>query len=190
MIDLNQVSLTLRNCTARSLVLLDEFGKGTIVSGSYPCVLIPVLNPLGFPWAWIEADALRPLLSSLGYLRDLLPCTSSTFRDADGAGLFCGIIKHLLARGTHCPKVMTTTHFHEVFQTDMLDPTSLSIALVHMQVVLASSTLESSISDRDLEDRTMETEEDHIDQRTFECGPQGITYLYQYIPSALSIRIG
>ncbi|KAI0087825.1 muts domain V-domain-containing protein [Irpex rosettiformis] len=30
MIDLNQVSLALRNCTSRSLVLLDEFGKGTI----------------------------------------------------------------------------------------------------------------------------------------------------------------
>jgi DNA mismatch repair protein MSH5 len=34
MIDLNQVSLALRNATARSLVLLDEFGKGTIPSGS------------------------------------------------------------------------------------------------------------------------------------------------------------
>lgn len=30
MIDLNQVSLALRNATARSLVLLDEFGKGTL----------------------------------------------------------------------------------------------------------------------------------------------------------------
>ncbi|TFK28044.1 hypothetical protein FA15DRAFT_107923 [Coprinopsis marcescibilis] len=30
MIDLNQVSLALRNCTARSLLLLDEFGKGTL----------------------------------------------------------------------------------------------------------------------------------------------------------------
>ncbi|KAJ7610685.1 DNA mismatch repair protein MutS [Mycena rosella] len=35
MIDLNQVSLALRNSTARSLVLLDEFGKGTLSTGSY-----------------------------------------------------------------------------------------------------------------------------------------------------------
>jgi hypothetical protein len=35
MIDLNQVSLALRNCTANSLILLDEFGKGTIPAGSF-----------------------------------------------------------------------------------------------------------------------------------------------------------
>ena len=34
MIDLNQVSLALRNSTARSLILLDEFGKGTLSAGS------------------------------------------------------------------------------------------------------------------------------------------------------------
>ncbi|CCM03560.1 uncharacterized protein FIBRA_05696 [Fibroporia radiculosa] len=35
MIDLNQVSLALRSATARSLILLDEFGKGTLSAGSY-----------------------------------------------------------------------------------------------------------------------------------------------------------
>lgn len=35
MIDLNQVSLALRNATSRSLVLLDEFGKGTVSSGMF-----------------------------------------------------------------------------------------------------------------------------------------------------------
>ncbi len=35
MIDLNQVSLALRNSTERSLILLDEFGKGTAAAGSY-----------------------------------------------------------------------------------------------------------------------------------------------------------
>jgi DNA mismatch repair protein MSH5 len=34
MIDLAQVSLALRNCSARSLILLDEFGKGTLSTGS------------------------------------------------------------------------------------------------------------------------------------------------------------
>ena len=41
MIDLNQVSLALRNSTARSLILLDEFGKGTAAAGSY---ISPNLN--------------------------------------------------------------------------------------------------------------------------------------------------
>jgi hypothetical protein len=34
MIDLNQVSFALRNATPRSLLLLDEFGKGTLASGT------------------------------------------------------------------------------------------------------------------------------------------------------------
>ena len=33
MIDLAQVAVALRNSTERSLVLLDEFGKGTLPSG-------------------------------------------------------------------------------------------------------------------------------------------------------------
>jgi len=34
MIDLNQVSFALRNCTEHSLIILDEFGKGTLSTGS------------------------------------------------------------------------------------------------------------------------------------------------------------
>lgn len=35
MIDLSQVSIALRNATARSLILLDEFGNGTTPAGYY-----------------------------------------------------------------------------------------------------------------------------------------------------------
>lgn len=35
MIDLNQVSLALRNMTPRSLLIIDEFGKGTLAAGSF-----------------------------------------------------------------------------------------------------------------------------------------------------------
>jgi hypothetical protein len=34
MIDLSQVSLALKNSTERSLVLIDEFGKGTLTEGT------------------------------------------------------------------------------------------------------------------------------------------------------------
>ena len=44
MIDLNQVSLALRNATARSLILLDEFGKGTAAAGS--CLSLNLLRRL------------------------------------------------------------------------------------------------------------------------------------------------
>jgi hypothetical protein len=44
MIDLNQVSLALRNATPRSLILLDEFGKGTAAAGS--CISLRLPNVL------------------------------------------------------------------------------------------------------------------------------------------------
>ncbi|KAF9019023.1 hypothetical protein BDZ89DRAFT_1103526 [Hymenopellis radicata] len=90
MIDLNQVSLALRNATARSLILLDEFGKGTL--------------------------------------------------STDGAGLLCGVLKHLLDRGPNCPKVVVATHFHDVFREELLDPESTPITFLHMQVMFTSST--------------------------------------------------
>ncbi|KAJ7675742.1 DNA mismatch repair protein MutS [Mycena polygramma] len=102
MIDLNQVSLALRNSTARSLVLLDEFGKGTLSTGSYTFSLSG--------------------LSSYG------------------AGLFCGVLKHLLNRGPDCPKVLVATHFHDVFREDLLDPDTVPITFLHMQVMFTSSS--------------------------------------------------
>jgi DNA mismatch repair protein MSH5 len=33
MIDLNQISFALRNATTRSVLILDEFGKGTLATG-------------------------------------------------------------------------------------------------------------------------------------------------------------
>ncbi|KAJ7016657.1 DNA mismatch repair protein MutS [Mycena alexandri] len=104
MIDLNQVSLALRNSTARSLILLDEFGKGTLSTGSYAFFL-----PGWFPLPY-------------------------------GAGLFCGVLKHLLNRGPNCPKVLAATHFHDVFREDLLDPDAVPITFLHMQVMFTSST--------------------------------------------------
>lgn len=42
---------------------------------------------------------------------------------------------HLLERGSHCPKVLVATHFHEVFSEDLLDVENLPITLSHMQVM-------------------------------------------------------
>ncbi|KAI0770485.1 DNA mismatch repair protein MutS [Fomes fomentarius] len=119
MIDLNQVSLALRNATARSLVLLDEFGKGTLPT--------------------------------------------------DGAGLFCGVLKDLLERGASCPKVIATTHFHDVFQNDLLSPYKLPITFVHMQILLESR------SDRSLSHNPDDDEDNSI----VVASGDRITYLYK-----------
>ncbi|KAF9163576.1 MutS protein msh5 [Actinomortierella ambigua] len=71
MADLSQVSHAIRMATRRSLVVLDEFGKGTATT--------------------------------------------------DGAGLFCGVIEHFagLTRDQR-PRVLATTHFHELFENQLM----------------------------------------------------------------------
>ena len=57
----------------------------------------------------------------------------------DGAGLFCGVIKHLINRGLACPKILAATHFHQV-AAEILRLSDKRVSFVHMQVVFSSST--------------------------------------------------
>ncbi|KAJ3525628.1 hypothetical protein NM688_g8376 [Phlebia brevispora] len=147
MIDLNQVSLALRNATARSLVLLDEFGKGTQASGAPPpsCVY---------------------------------HCGLKLARLPDGAGLFCGLLTHLLARGAACPKVLAATHFHEVFRDDILKPIGLPVTFVHMQVLLASGQGKLLGRGAEAQDDDDDVDEDETEQNRIRPGER-ITYLYR-----------
>ncbi|KAG2129489.1 DNA mismatch repair protein MutS [Suillus clintonianus] len=133
MIDLNQVSLALRNCTANSLILLDEFGKGTI--------------------------------------------------PADGTGLFCGVIKHLLNRGSQCPKVLAATHFHQVFQKDMLDPHKFPITFLHMQVLFTSSKGNLlNPGDMSISGDSESTYHERPEPTSVVAPGEKITYLYRVSP--------
>ncbi|KIK45627.1 hypothetical protein CY34DRAFT_22463 [Suillus luteus UH-Slu-Lm8-n1] len=132
MIDLNQVSLALRNCTANSLILLDEFGKGTI--------------------------------------------------PADGTGLFCGVIKHLLNRGSQCPKVLAATHFHEIFQKDMLDPHKFPITFLHMQVLFTSSKGSLNPGDMSVSGDSDSTNHERVEPTSVVAPGEKITYLYRVSP--------
>ncbi|KAI6147241.1 muts domain V-domain-containing protein [Pisolithus tinctorius] len=129
MIDLSQVSLALRNCTSRSLILLDEFGKGTI--------------------------------------------------STDGAGLFCGVVKHLLNRGTDCPMVLAATHFHEVFRKGLLNPDTVPITFLHMQVLFTASNGDLLSTDGLTNPDVVVDSETH--SRASVPGER-ITYLYRVAP--------
>ena len=59
---------------------------------------------------------------------------------SDGAALFVAVIHDLLERGLDCPKVLATTHFHEVFQDRLLDQT-LPIGYLHMRVIVNGEDL-------------------------------------------------
>ena len=140
MIDLNQVSLALRNATARSLILLDEFGKGTLAAG--------LLH-------WFPDHA--------HYLRKFV----------DGAALFAGVLKYLLSRGTDCPKVLTATHFHDLFHEELIMP-SPSLAFLHMEVILTAASGESLEIDTD-------ASSEQVAIRPWES----VTYLYRLLPHIL-----
>ncbi|PVI07070.1 hypothetical protein DM02DRAFT_649014 [Periconia macrospinosa] len=83
MIDLQQMSLALSLATRRSLLIIDEFGKGTDTS--------------------------------------------------DGAGLAAAIFKYLVDLGNQRMKVLAATHFHEIFENNLLPPSS-RLAFGHMEV--------------------------------------------------------
>lgn len=90
MSDLQQISLCLRQVTVRSLVLIDEFGKGTNENG---------LSNLDDP----QHES-----------REIAGLTH-----IDGIGLACGVLEHLLNLDDP-PKVIAATHFHEIFENDFL----------------------------------------------------------------------
>ncbi len=101
------------------------------------------------------------------------PCDSCL----DGAGLICGVLKHLLGRGSSCPKVIATTHFHDLFHNDMLSPYRLPISFVHMQVLFS---LDSGVLDP--REPTTSGEDDDDDFSDVRLGPgDKIVYLYKCV---------
>lgn len=76
----------------------------------------------------------------VGLYLEFTKITPTFLKISDGAGLFCGVLTHLLNRGRDCPKVLVASHFHEVFRKDLLDPHKFPITFVHMKVLFASST--------------------------------------------------
>ncbi|KAG7084341.1 MutS domain V [Colletotrichum scovillei] len=83
--DLRQVAFLLNRATRRTLVAIDEFGKGT------------------------AAD--------------------------DGAGLMTALIEHFSTLGLQSPKVLITTHYHEIFEGGFLQERP-GLSLAHMEVRL------------------------------------------------------
>ncbi|KAJ5491216.1 hypothetical protein N7539_002783 [Penicillium diatomitis] len=86
--DLQEISLCLKQATGQSLVLIDEFGKGT--------------------------------------------------NEADGIGLVCGVLEHLLELESR-PKVIAATHFHEIFENDFLSLRP-GLQLGHMEVKVSEES--------------------------------------------------
>lgn len=104
---------------------------------------------------------------------------------SDGAGLLCGVIRNLLARGSNCPKVLIATHFHDVFREELLDPESVPITFLHMQVMITArdGTILDSGSPSCLSSRPPSTRHSSSNRATTEEGLVGprenITYLYR-----------
>ena len=84
MIDLQQISCALKAFTHRSLLVIDEFGKGT--------------------------------------------------DSCDGAGLCAGVFQYLLTQGSLAPKVLASTHFHEMFEQGLICEQAPGLGLRQMEV--------------------------------------------------------
>jgi DNA mismatch repair protein MSH5 len=96
-IDLQQMSFALSQATSRSLLVIDEFGKGT--------------------------------------------------QPEDGAGLLCGSLEYLLNLGERCPKVIGSTHFHEIFEIGVLSShQKLGFGHMEVQVDTAAASVEDQLT--------------------------------------------
>ena len=105
-------------------------------------------------------------------------CWLRSHPTSDGAGLFCSVIQHLSARGTACPKVLAATHFHDVFTDDLLDPASMPITFLHMQILMTSSS-GHLISKGPSADADSEVEEEVAEDKQCVAPGERITYLYR-----------
>lgn len=126
-------------------------------------------------WSSWTNSAKEPCLQVRSLITDTR-ISSHVANGLDGAGLFCGVLKDLLERGASCPKVIATTHFHDVFQNDLLSPYKLPITFVHMQILLESR------SDRSLSHNPDDDEDNSI----IVTSGDRITYLYKCVPSLTS----
>ncbi|KAF8320828.1 P-loop containing nucleoside triphosphate hydrolase protein [Clavulina sp. PMI_390] len=150
MIDLNQVSLALRNATPRSLVLLDEFGNGTTPTGSVlvtsifvDCVPLPARASFLTVWQ----SATHPPIPVPRHL--VHPCTAAylvsiRYTSSHGASIFYAAIQRLLSLGSESeshsltPKVLVATHFHEALSNNLLGPGSgWRVAYLHVEAMLS-----------------------------------------------------
>ena len=87
------------------------------------------------------------------------------------------MLKHLLGRGSSCPNVIATTHFHELFHNDLLSPYRLPINFVHMQIMLSSDKENEILDPR--EPTTSSEEDDDVSVR-LRPGDK-IVYLYKCV---------
>lgn len=105
---------------------------------------------------------------------------------SDGAGLFCGVLKHLLDRGSNCPKVLAATHFHEVFRANLFDCESVPVTFLHMQVMftaingdISTDNDASAIRNR-IEHQSHKSQDWEENSQAKVVGPgEKMTYLYK-----------
>lgn len=128
----------------------------------------------------------QPLLVRLAFIHSLSYSRLRFFLVSlsvfvDGAGLFCGVIKHLLNRGADCPKVLAATHFHDVFRQEFLNPKATPITFLHMQVLFttASGSLLGGGDLASFSPRPSQDESDMVTSHSIAPGEK-ITYLYRF----------
>jgi DNA mismatch repair protein MSH5 len=80
---------------------------------------------------------------------------------------------HFIARGADCPKVLSTTHFHELFYDNILS-TAMPIHFLHMEIIVTSSSGEIL----DVAGNTFDSDRGTTGNVAVKPG-ESITYLYK-----------
>ncbi|KAL9547867.1 hypothetical protein MBANPS3_005963 [Mucor bainieri] len=123
--DLQQVNRALQNATCQSLVIIDEFGKGTDI--------------------------------------------------ADGSALFCSALGYFLSKGDQCPKVIASTHFHDLICKNILTAQD-GITLSQTEIMTQSMQSQSNSS-------TKESHSASVPAAAAAGKENEVVFLYRIVPS-------
>lgn len=123
MIDVQQIALALRACTRQSLIIIDEFGKGTEAQGRPPSQLTDGR------WCWF-------ILCCVGAFPQI---TKATTESIDG-----NIFEDILIIGNSLSRyVITVTTNVEILQGGFIENTPY-LQYMHMEVCLPDETNKQS----------------------------------------------
>ncbi|KAI7866087.1 DNA mismatch repair protein MutS [Spinellus fusiger] len=118
--DLQQLLQAIRYCTPRSLIIIDEFGKGTATT--------------------------------------------------DGASLFCAVLEYFLSKPNQCPKIVASTHFHNMLSQSLFK-SYYSIRFYTTEIL--HSTLKSETESSTCSERNRFSESSSL---------ESIVFLYRIVP--------
>ena len=108
----HQVATAVNGAAENSLVIVDEFGKGTAT------VLL-------LKKRYKQRDTMYCFTYGCWHCLQRCMFFLCSLVQIDGLSLLAATLRHWLRKGTNCPKILVSTHFHSLVKQKLLPQTPL-----------------------------------------------------------------